>query len=110
MTAMDRLLCEGRANCGGVAVGGAAAEDALAEGGAARARGGSSGRAHNVTSGEAGRQQMVPRPKPLPRTAARRPPRTGRDVHLSSCYTGNGQSGGGEGADIECHRDESAGA
>ena len=32
MTAMGRLLCAGRAHCGGVAVGGAAAEDALAEG------------------------------------------------------------------------------
>ncbi len=30
-TAMGRLLCAGRAHCGGVAVGGAAAEDALAE-------------------------------------------------------------------------------
>ena len=32
MTAMDRLLCAGRAHCGGAAVGGAAAEDDLAEG------------------------------------------------------------------------------
>jgi len=32
MTAMDRLLCAGRAHCGGAAVGGAVAEDALAEG------------------------------------------------------------------------------
>jgi hypothetical protein len=32
MTVMDSLLCAGRAHCGGVAVGGAAAEDALAEG------------------------------------------------------------------------------
>ncbi len=31
MTAMGRLLCAGRAHCGGVVVGGAAAEDALAE-------------------------------------------------------------------------------
>ena len=31
VTAMGRLLCAGRAHCGGVAVGGAAAEDALAE-------------------------------------------------------------------------------
>ena len=30
-TAMGRLLCAGRAQCGGVAVGGAAAEDSLAE-------------------------------------------------------------------------------
>ena len=30
-TAMGRLLCAGRAHCGGVAVGGAAAEDALTE-------------------------------------------------------------------------------
>ncbi len=32
MTAMDRLLCAGRAHCGGGAVGRAVAEDALAEG------------------------------------------------------------------------------
>jgi hypothetical protein len=32
MMTMDRLLCTGRAHCEGAAVGGAAAEDALAEG------------------------------------------------------------------------------